>query len=263
MTVSPLSHGSADSIRVGNPTFPVGETEPAGGSLIDIRRLGKSYTLGKRRIPVLRDIDLIVDRQDFLAIMGPSGSGKTTLLNIIGCLDAFDRGEYRFMGEIIGQPGKDGKANRLANRLADLRGQRIGFIFQNFHLVSRMSALRNVELPMIYQGIRRKPRSLRAHELLDRVGLADRVDHLPTELSGGQQQRVAIARALANDPDLLIADEPTGSLDTATGIEIVQIFRELNQVGKTIVMVTHEDDIASFATRHIRLRDGRIESADR
>lgn len=201
-------------------------------------------------VDVLHGIDLSIEAGEFVTIMGPSGSGKSTLLNLIACLDVIDAGEYRFAGQAVGSLDSDG--------LAQLRGQRIGFVFQNFNLIAQFSALRNVELPLIYAGIRRVERRARALEKLASVGLADRVSHRPVELSGGQQQRVAIARALVNEPDVIIADEPTGSLDSETGLEIMALFCRLHAQGKTIVMVTHEQAIADFSSRIVGLKDGRI-----
>jgi putative ABC transport system ATP-binding protein len=199
---------------------------------------------------VLKGVSLNIDAGEFVAIMGASGSGKTTLLNIIGCLDELNRGTYRLAGENVEQANDD--------RLAQLRSAHIGFVFQLFNLIPRISALRNVELPMIYNNIAPRLRRKRALESLERMGIADRADHVPAQLSGGQQQRVAIARALVNQPDILVADEPTGSLDSQTGAEIMQLFNSLNQAGMSIVMVTHEADIARHAHRIIHLKDGLV-----
>jgi putative ABC transport system ATP-binding protein len=202
-------------------------------------------------IPVLKGISLKVDKGEFLAIMGPSGSGKSTLLNIIGCLDAVDTGSYRLDAEMIAGASED--------RLADIRSRKLGFVFQLFNLIPRVDALRNVELPLIYAGVAPKVRRERALAMLQAVGMADRAAHTPAQLSGGQQQRVAIARALVNQPDVLIADEPTGSLDSKAGHDILRLFDQLNAQGLTIVMVTHEEDVAAYASRTLRLRDGVIE----
>jgi putative ABC transport system ATP-binding protein len=219
--------------------------------MILLQDVYKSYLLGEVQIPVLKGISLTIERGEFVAIMGPSGSGKSTLLNLIGCLDNLDRGSYR-LGDIpINGASEDA--------LAEIRGQRLGFVFQMFNLIPRINALRNVELPLIYSGTPPTQRKQRAKQMLEAVGLAERADHAPSQLSGGQQQRVAIARALVNDPDVLIADEPTGSLDSHAGEGIMKLFGKLNRDGITIVMVTHEEDIAAHATRVIRLRDGVIE----
>ncbi len=221
--------------------------------MIQIRDLQKSYRLGDRKISVLHGISLTIRRGEFIAIMGPSGSGKSTLLNIIGCLDEPDGGSVRLDGvELAG-------ASEAA--LAGIRNRRLGFVFQLFNLVPRISAIRNVELPLLYAGIGARRRREKAREMLELVGLVDRAEHSPARLSGGQQQRVAIARALVNDPDILIADEPTGNLDSLSGAGIMQLFSQLNSKGITIVMVTHEEDIAAFASRTVRLRDGRLDGA--
>jgi putative ABC transport system ATP-binding protein len=217
--------------------------------VIALKRIAKTYA-GAVPVPVLHELDLRITTGEFVAIMGPSGSGKSTLLNIIGCLDTFDSGSY--------QLGQQEVSSLDVDALAALRAERIGFVFQGFNLISRSSAWRNVALPMLYTGTGARRRRDRAHELLGRVGLADRADHLPAKLSGGQQQRVAIARALVNDPSVLVADEPTGSLDSATGHEIMSLFDEMHASGRTIVMVTHENDIAARASRIVTLRDGRI-----
>ena len=222
--------------------------------MIAISALGKRYVTEAGPLPVLKGISLDIARGEFVAIMGQSGSGKTTLMNIIGCLDTADEGRYTFAGQDV--------TTHDANALAALRNRHVGFVFQSFNLVARMSAARNVELPMVYAGVERGARRTRARERLAAVGLAERAEHLPAQLSGGQQQRVAIARALINDPDLLIADEPTGSLDSATGEEIMALFASLGRAGKTILMVTHEADIAAHAERIIHLRDGMVVDGD-
>lgn len=218
--------------------------------MIALRGVTKTYRSGQLVVPVLHGIELAVAAGEFVAIMGASGSGKSTLLNVIGCLDTIDAGEYALDGENVSVLDDDG--------LARVRGARIGFVFQGFNLIARTSAVRNVALPMLYAGIGAEARRTRALDMLERVGLADRAEHVPTELSGGQQQRVAIARALVNDPDVIVADEPTGSLDSATGHEIMNVFDQLHAAGRTVVMVTHEDDIAARAARIVRLQDGRI-----
>lgn len=196
----------------------------------------------------MKGINLEIQVGEFVSIMGSSGSGKTTLLNIIGCLDVFDKGEYQLHGHHI--------HNASADELAKVRLHNIGFVFQQFNLIPRFSASRNIELPLVYKGVSRTERLKKVQIALERVGLSDRSHHTPTQLSGGQQQRIAIARALVNQPDILVADEPTGSLDTQTGIEIMQLFQSLNKEGMAIVMVTHEEDIAEYSKRIVRLRDG-------
>jgi len=221
--------------------------------VIAIEALGKRYVTEAGTVPVLRSVSLGIARGEFVAIMGQSGSGKTTLMNIIGCLDTADEGRYAFDGRDVTALGADA--------LAELRGRRIGFVFQSFNLVARMSAARNVELPMVYAGVERGRRRERARERLAAVGLGERAEHLPAQLSGGQQQRVAIARALVNDPELLIADEPTGSLDSRNGEEIMALFAALGAAGRTILMVTHEPDIAARADRIVHLSDGQVVAA--
>ncbi len=219
--------------------------------ILKIENLFKSYSLERLEVPVLHDINLTVDAGEFAAIMGPSGSGKSTLMNLIGCLDRPTSGRILIGGEDV---------SMLSERdLARIRGERIGFVFQTFNLISRLTALKNVELPMVYQDIPRGARLKRAARLLEMLGLTDRADHKPSELSGGQRQRVAIARALANEPDILLADEPTGNLDSKTGEEIMQIFKELHSEGRTIIMVTHDQGLAENCDRIVRLKDGRIE----
>ena len=220
-------------------------------NILEIEDLFKSYSLGRLEVPVLHDINLAVDSGEFAAIMGPSGSGKSTLMNLIGCLDRPTSGRILIGGEDVSMLSE--------TDLARIRGERVGFVFQTFNLISRLTALKNVELPMVYQDIPRGARLKRAAKLLEMLGLTDRADHKPSELSGGQRQRVAIARALANEPDILLADEPTGNLDSKTGEEIMQIFKELHSEGRTIIMVTHDQGLAENCDRIIRLKDGGIE----
>jgi len=212
--------------------------------------LHKEYRLGSGVVPVLRGIDLQVPSGDYVAIMGPSGSGKSTLLNILGCLDTATSGTYRLRGVDV--------RDLSDNNLSDLRNREIGFVFQTFQLLARTTALENVELPLIYRGVRAGERRRRAREALARVGLASRMRHRPNELSGGQRQRVAIARALVTQPSILLADEPTGNLDSATGREILELFRELHAAGNTLILVTHEPSIAAQCPRALRMSDGKI-----
>jgi len=218
--------------------------------MIRLTKAYKRYRSGTDHIEVLRGISVVVGKGEFVAIMGASGSGKSTLMNMIGCLDTLDSGTYELEGIRVDQ--------LKSHLLASLRNRKFGFVFQLFNLIARLDAIRNVELPMIYGQVPPVERRLRAAEALARVGLSDRHHHVPSRLSGGQQQRVAIARALANNPDIIIADEPTGSLDTTSSEEIMKLFTELNRQGKTILMVTHENEIAAYAQRVIRLRDGHI-----
>ncbi len=219
--------------------------------LLSLRYNNKSYDEGQMEVPVLFDISLDVEEGEYVAIMGPSGSGKSTLMNIIGCLDVATSGEYILDGENI-----EGKTD---NEMSDIRNKTIGFVFQNFNLLPRETALENVALPMLYGGVHRSERLARAEEALKKVGLEDRMNFLPTQLSGGQKQRVAIARAIVNKPKLLLADEPTGALDTASGMQVMEIFKELNEKeGMTIVMITHEKEIADHAKRQMVIRDGRL-----
>lgn len=210
----------------------------------------KSYQLGEVLVDVLKGVSLHIARGEFVAIMGPSGSGKSTLLNILGCLDTLDSGDYVLNGALV--------KNALEDELAAIRNRQIGFVFQSFNLIPRIDALRNVELPMIYAGVNPGIREKRAMAALKIVGLQDRAHHIPSQLSGGQQQRVAIARALVNDPGIIIADEPTGALDSQAGQDIMHLFQQLQQSGKTLLMVTHEDEIAAYAQRVIYVRDGMV-----
>lgn len=223
--------------------------------LIDVKEITKIYEMGDVQVHALRGVSFNVEPGEFIAIMGPSGSGKSTMMDILGCLATPTAGEYFLEGEEVGKLSD--------NRLADIRNKKIGFVFQSFNLLPRTSALHNVELPLIYSGLGRKERKRRAFESLEAVGLADRVDHKSTELSGGQVQRVAIARALVNKPSLLFADEPTGNLDTRSGAEILAIFDRLNDEGNTIIMVTHEPEVAEHAHRVLHIRDGLIERDER
>ena len=218
--------------------------------MLELKNICKTYTQGKLEVPVLKEISLSVEEGEYVAIMGPSGSGKTTLMNIIGCLDSPTSGEYLLEGEDIAQNSD--------SKLSDVRLKSIGFVFQSFYLLSRQSALENVALPLLYAGVRRKERLEIARKALERVGLGDRVQFKPTQLSGGQCQRVAIARAIVNNPKILLADEPTGALDTQSGEQIMEIFQRLNREGVTIVMITHEQEIAAHARRVLHIRDGRL-----
>jgi len=219
--------------------------------LIEVRDLEKTYEIGAVEVRALCGVDLNIQKNEYVAIMGPSGSGKSTLMNIIGCLDTPSKGEYKFVDQYVSQMNDD--------QLAEIRNRQIGFVFQTFNLLPRANALHNVELPLIYAGVPSAKRRAQAKETLERVGLGDRINHKPNELSGGQRQRVAIARALINNPSIILADEPTGNLDTKTGEEIMQIFEELHDQGNTIILVTHEEYIAEHASRIVRLRDGLIE----
>lgn len=218
--------------------------------LIRVENLYKVYDTGSIRVFGLKRINLTIKKGEFVAIMGQSGSGKSTFMNILGCLDRPTAGNYYLDGIEI--------SDLTPNELSDIRNRKIGFVFQSFNLIPRTSALKNVELPMTYAHLSRKKRRIRAQELLDRVGIGIRSGHMPNELSGGQRQRVAIARALANQPPLILADEPTGNLDTASSVEIMELFSQLHEEGATVVLVTHEEDIAAFTNRIIKFRDGQI-----
>jgi putative ABC transport system ATP-binding protein len=225
---------------------------PPGAIVIDIEEVTKLYRMGSETIHALRGVGLKIRRNEYLAIMGPSGSGKSTLMNMLGCLDTPTAGRYEFNGKNV--------ATMVDDELAEIRNREIGFVFQTFNLLPRSNALQNVELPLIYAGLPKTERVERARRALENVGLGDRMFHRPNELSGGQRQRVAIARALVNTPSIILADEPTGNLDSKTGEEIMQLFEHLYDQGNTIIVVTHEEDIARHARRIVRLRDGLIES---
>jgi putative ABC transport system ATP-binding protein len=217
-------------------------------AVIDLEGVTKTYQTGSISVAALRGIDLLIEEGEYVAIMGPSGSGKSTLMHILGCLDVPTSGSYRLAGEFVDA--------MTEAELAEVRNRRIGFVFQQFNLLSSLNAWRNVELPLIYAGVGRAERKQRALEALDRVGLSDRVDHRPGELSGGQQQRVAVARALVGNPSLILADEPTGNLDSVSAADVLALIEELHQSGRTIVLITHEPDVAAVAQRTVRIRDG-------
>lgn len=221
-------------------------------AIIQVRELGKTYVMGSETIHALRSVSLDVFKNEYVALMGPSGSGKSTLMNILGCLDSPSFGQY-ILNQIDVSSMSDGE-------LAEVRNKQIGFVFQTFNLLPRLSALENVALPLVYAGVSREERERKAAKVLEQVNLQDRMLHKPNELSGGQRQRVAIARALINDPAIILADEPTGNLDSKTSIEIMKIFENIHAAGNTVIIVTHEPDIAEFAKRVVKLKDGNIES---
>jgi putative ABC transport system ATP-binding protein len=220
------------------------------GAMIRMRGIRKAYAMGRVEVEALRGVDLDIGRNEYVAVVGPSGSGKSTLMNIVGCLDTPTSGEYVLSGEVV--------AGLDRNRLAEIRNRHIGFVFQNFNLLPYATALENVELPLLFAGVPTRQRRERAAEMLRRVDLGDRMEHKPTELSGGQMQRVAIARALVNDPAIILADEPTGNLDSASGQGIVGLFQQLHDAGQTIVMITHDQAVARLASRVVQIRDGQI-----
>ena len=220
--------------------------------IIHLENIRKSYYLGRQELKVLKGISMDILKNEYVALMGPSGSGKSTLMNILGCLDSPTAGKYILNGKDV--------STTSDNDLAEVRNKEIGFVFQQFNLLPRLTAVENVALPLIYNGTSKKQRTEQALEMLNRVGLADRSHHKPNELSGGQGQRVAIARALVNNPAIILADEPTGNLDSKTSVEIMEIFNKIHSEGNTVILVTHEEDIASYAHRVIRLRDGLIET---
>jgi putative ABC transport system ATP-binding protein len=222
-----------------------------GMPLIETRDLWKTYVMGDEEIHALKGVSIVIERGEYVAIMGPSGSGKSTLMNLIGCLDTPSKGTYLLNGKEVSMMND--------NELARIRNEEIGFVFQTFNLLPRASALHNVELPLVYAGVAKKDRLERAKSALDKVELTQRMNHRPNELSGGQRQRVAIARALVNNPSILLADEPTGNLDSKTGVEIMGLFARLHTTGNTIIVVTHEADIAAYAHRVVSIRDGQVE----
>lgn len=224
-------------------------------NVIDIKRITRNFQLGQETVKVLKGIDLIIEKGEYVAFMGPSGSGKSTLMNLLGCLDTPTSGSYILNGADVSTMTDD--------QLAEIRNKEIGFVFQTFNLLPRTTALDNVALPMIYAGKSKTERNERAAEVLKNVGLADRMDHKPNQLSGGQRQRVAVGRALVNKPSIILADEPTGNLDSKTSVEIMNLFDEIHAAGNTVILVTHEEDIAEHAHRVIRLRDGVIEKDER
>ncbi len=221
-------------------------------TLIKLKQITRDFALGSQTVKVLKGIDLNIEKNEYVALMGPSGSGKSTLMNLLGCLDTPTGGEYWLNGQDVSKMSD--------NELAEVRNTEIGFVFQTFNLLPRSTALENVSLPMVYAGKSSSERVSRATDVLDQVGLSDRMDHRPNQLSGGQRQRVAVARALVNKPSIILADEPTGNLDSKTSVEIMNLFKDIHALGNTVILVTHEEEIARYAKRIIRLRDGIIES---
>ena len=234
------------------PAPPLRSVRPAGALVIEIEGVTKLYRMGSETIHALRGVDLKIHRNEYLAIMGPSGSGKSTLMNMLGCLDTPTAGRYEFSSKNV--------ARMVDDELADIRNREIGFVFQTFNLLPRSDALHNVELPLIYAGIPKAERLERARQALENVGLGERLHHRPNELSGGQRQRVAIARALVNHPSILLADEPTGNLDSKSGADVVRVLEQLNADGITLLVVTHDESLGARARRRIRMRDGRVAS---
>ena len=225
---------------------------PTTDAILQLRGITRDFKLGSQTVHVLKGIDLDIGKNEYVALMGPSGSGKSTLMNLLGCLDTPTSGNYELNGTDV--------SSLNDNALAEIRNSEIGFVFQTFNLLPRSTALENVALPLVYAGLRKEERLARAAEVLDQVGLSDRMDHRPNQLSGGQRQRVAVARALVNRPALILADEPTGNLDSKTSLEIMKLFDEIQAAGNTVILVTHEEDIAQYAKRVIRLVDGNIHS---
>ncbi|CAI8360831.1 MAG: putative ABC transporter ATP-binding protein YknY [Owenweeksia sp. TMED14] len=223
-----------------------------GEVVIELRNIIRDFKLGPQTVHVLKGIDLDIKKGEYVALMGPSGSGKSTLMNLLGCLDTATSGSYNLAGRDVSEMNDDA--------LAEVRNKEIGFVFQTFNLIPRQTALQNVALPLIYAGENKEIRNVKAKNVLDEVGLTDRIDHRPNQLSGGQRQRVAIARALVNSPSIILADEPTGNLDSTTSLEIMRLFDEIHDKGNTLIVVTHEEEIARYARRIIRLRDGIVES---
>ena len=241
---------SLDDLVAGDATDPSPAPSVEPVPIIELADVHKTYSTGTIEVEALRGVDLVVPEGDYVAIMGPSGSGKSTLMHILGCLDVPTTGTYRLAGVDVGVMDEED--------LADVRNRRIGFVFQQFNLLASLTAQRNVELPLVYARVPRAERRRRAVEALERVGLGDRLDHRPNELSGGQQQRVSVARALVTDPDLILADEPTGNLDTASTLDVLSLFAELHDQGRTVVLITHEQEVARQAARSVLIRDGHL-----